>query len=80
MSPNAGKLRFRVYAERWAASRNVTARSTERTTSILLNHLLPKWGEWPIGRIDHLSVQEWVTGLAKHLHPPQWASASALCA
>jgi integrase len=69
VSPNAGKLRFDVYAERWAGSRNLTARSTERTTSILRNHLLPKWGEWPIGRIDHLSVQEWVTGLSKTLAP-----------
>ncbi|HJT04519.1 MAG TPA: tyrosine-type recombinase/integrase [Pseudonocardiaceae bacterium] len=69
MSPSAGKLRFRVYAQRWAASRNLTARTTERTTSILRNHLLPKWGEWPIGGIDHLSVQEWVTGLSKTLAP-----------
>ena len=31
--------------------------------------MLPRWGEWPIGRIDHLSVQEWVTGLSKTLAP-----------
>lgn len=69
VSPNAGKLRFGVYAERWTGSRNLTARSTERTASILRNHVLPKWAEWPISRIDHLSVQEWVTGLSKTLAP-----------
>jgi integrase len=69
VAPNGGKLRFRVYVERWAASRNLTARTTERTASILRNHLLPKWGEWPIGSIDHLSVQEWVTQLGKTLAP-----------
>lgn len=69
VAPNAGKLRFSVYAERWAASRNLTARTTERTASVMRNHLLPKWGEWPIGGIDHLSVQEWVTQLGKTLAP-----------
>lgn len=69
VAPNAGKLRFRVYAVRWSASRDLTARTTERTTSILRNHLLPKWGDWPIGSIDHLSVQEWVTQLGKTLAP-----------
>jgi integrase len=69
VSPHAGKLRFRVYAARWAASRILTARTTERTTSILRNHLLPKWGEWPLGGIDHLSIQEWVTELSKTLAP-----------
>ena len=69
VAPNAGKLRFGVYAERWEASRNLTARTTERTASIMRNHLLPKWGEWPIGGIDHLSVQEWVTQLGKTLAP-----------
>jgi len=69
VAPNAGKLRFRVYVERWSASRGFTARATERTASILRNHLLPKWGEWPLGSIDHLSVQEWVTQLGKTLAP-----------
>lgn len=69
VAPDAGKLRFRVYAERWAASRSLTTRATERTASILRNHLLPKWGEWPIGSIDHLSVQEWVTQLGKTRAP-----------
>ncbi len=69
IAPNAGKLRFRAYAERWSASRNGTARTIERTESIVRNHLLPKWGDWPIGSIDHLSVQEWVTQLGKTLAP-----------
>jgi len=69
VAPNAGKLRFRTYVERWTASRNLTATSSERTTSNLRNHLLPKWGDWPIGSIDHLTVQEWVTELGKTLAP-----------
>lgn len=69
VAPNAGKLRFRVYAERWSDSRNLTARTNERAESILRNHLLPHWGDWPIGSIDHLSVQEWVTQLGKTLAP-----------
>ena len=69
VAPNAGKLRFCVYVKRWVAGRGLTDRAMERTTSILRNHLLPKWGQWPIGGIDHLSVQEWVTELGKTLAP-----------
>ncbi|MGH3814567.1 MAG: tyrosine-type recombinase/integrase [Pseudonocardiaceae bacterium] len=69
VAPNAGKLRFRVYAERWSTSRSLTVTTTERTASVLRNHLLPKWGDWPMGSIDHLSVQEWVTKLGKTLAP-----------
>jgi hypothetical protein len=69
VAPNAGKLRLCVYAERCSTSRNLTATSNERTTANLRNHLLLKWGDWPIGRIEHLTVQEWVTELGKTLAP-----------
>ena len=63
------RINLRVYAERWAASRNLAATSNERTTSDLRNHLLSKWGDWPIGSIEHLAIQEWVTELGKTLAP-----------
>jgi integrase len=55
---------LRDYAERWAAGRTVEASTDERTRSILRTHVLPRWGDWPLARIDHLSVQQWVRDLA----------------
>jgi len=42
---------------------------TRRNRSRLDNHVLPMWGEWPIGRIEHLDVQSWVTRLSRRLAP-----------
>jgi integrase len=69
VDPRAGKQRFGVYAARWAESRVVGARSHERTVSVLRTHVLPKWERWPLAKIDHLAVQEWVRELSAHLAP-----------
>jgi integrase len=36
------------------------------------------WGEWPIGRIEHLDVQAWVTRLSRRLAPETVASCHGL--
>jgi hypothetical protein len=36
------------------------------------------WGEWPIGRIEHLDVQAWVTRLSRELAPETVASCHGL--
>jgi integrase len=33
------------------------------------NHVLPQWGTWPLAKIDHLSVQTWVTELGTRRSP-----------
>ncbi|MFI7577414.1 tyrosine-type recombinase/integrase [Micromonospora sp. NPDC049497] len=30
---------------------------------------LPKWGDWPLGKVDFMSVQEWVSDLRRDLAP-----------
>ncbi|MFI7433251.1 tyrosine-type recombinase/integrase [Micromonospora haikouensis] len=69
VNPHAGRLRFGDFAQQWLATRTVEARTTERTVSMLRTHLLPKWGDWPLGKVDFMSVQEWVTGLGRVLAP-----------
>ncbi|MEO3923876.1 tyrosine-type recombinase/integrase [Micromonosporaceae bacterium B7E4] len=69
VDPHAGKVLFGEFARRWLAGRSVEARTAERTQSMLRVHLLPKWTDWPLNRIDHLAVQEWVTELGKRLAP-----------
>lgn len=65
VDPHAGRrVLLRDYAEKWSAGRTVEASTDERTRSILRTHILPRWGDWPLSRIDHLSVQQWVRDLA----------------
>jgi integrase len=65
VDPNAGRIRFGEFARRWLESGEVEARTAERTLSILRTHVLPQWSDWPIARIDHMAVQDWVTTLVR---------------
>jgi hypothetical protein len=40
--------------------------------------VLPRWGDWPIGRIEHPDVQAWVTRLSRRLAPETVASCHGL--
>ncbi len=35
----------------------------------MVTHVLPRWGEVPLGKIDHLGMQAWVTELGRGLSP-----------
>jgi integrase len=78
VDPHAGKVRFGEFAARWLAGRSVEARTAERTLSMLRTHLLPRWADWPVSRIHHLAVQEWVTDLGKSLAPATVAKCHGL--
>jgi hypothetical protein len=54
MDPAGAQLRFRDLADRWWAAREVELTTAAANRSRLDNHVLPMWGEWPIGRIEHL--------------------------
>jgi integrase len=69
LDPKVGKLRLGDYAERWLSGRHVETRTQERTLSILRIHVLPQWAGWPIAKIDHQAVQQWVTALSVRLAP-----------
>ncbi|MGL5864515.1 MAG: tyrosine-type recombinase/integrase [Dermatophilaceae bacterium] len=65
----ARRILFRDYATDWLAGRNVEARTREINTSLLRTHVLPAWGEWPLAKIDHASVQKWTADLAARRAP-----------
>ncbi|MFG1832983.1 tyrosine-type recombinase/integrase [Micromonospora chersina] len=69
VDPHSGRTRFGDFAQQWVATRTVEARTAERTLSMLRAHILPKWGDWPLGKVDFMSVQEWVTSLSRELAP-----------
>jgi integrase len=69
VDPHAGRQSFGPYAARWLAARTTEKTTTARDASIMRANVLPRWADVPIGRIDHLAVQRWVTELSERLAP-----------
>jgi hypothetical protein len=78
MDPAGAQLRFCELADRWWAARDVELTTAAANRSRLDNHVLPMWGEWSIGRIEHLDVQAWVTRLSRRLRR-RWRPAMGCC-
>lgn len=69
VSPHAGRVLFGDHARDWAQSWNNEATTTARDASIMRTHVVAHWGAWPLSKIDHLSVQTWITDLSARLSP-----------
>ncbi|MDQ7908369.1 site-specific integrase [Phytohabitans sp. ZYX-F-186] len=78
VDPHAGKMRFGEFAARWLASRTVEARTAERTLSLMRTHVLPRWTDWPLSKIEFMAVQEWVSTLGRDLAPATVAKCHGL--
>jgi len=69
VDPHAGRVKFGDYAARWSESHTLGVRAAERVRSVMRTHVLPRWSDTPIGKIDHLAVQRWVRDLGDQLAP-----------
>lgn len=69
VDPRAGRILLRHYVSRWVDSQHLGARAAERTLVVLRVHIRPAWGDWPLARIDHSSVQRWIRELSARLAP-----------
>jgi integrase len=69
VDPASGRLLFADLAKRWEEARRVELTTAAATRSRLNARVLPKWGEWPVGKIDHLAVRDWVAALSRELAP-----------
>lgn len=67
VSPVGGKTRFSEHARAWMASWNYERTTVARDASIMRTHVLAKWGDWQLAKIDALSVQTWLTELRESL-------------
>jgi integrase len=65
VSPHAGRLAFGEHARRWMATWNTEQTTAARDRSIMNTHVLPRWGDIPLGKIDDMGLQEWVTNLGQ---------------
>jgi Phage integrase, N-terminal SAM-like domain len=60
VDPNAGRVPFREYAESWRASQVHRPTTAALVESHLRHHVLPFFGERPLGSIRSSDVQSWV--------------------
>jgi integrase len=65
VDPRHGQMLFKELAERWLPSTGHLRPGTrDNINSRLRNHVLPYFGDMPIGRIRPHHVREWVAGLS----------------
>ncbi|MDR8409816.1 hypothetical protein MTP10_13850 [Nonomuraea sp. 3-1Str] len=67
--PSREQDHVRPYADTWLKSRNHELATAARDASIMRNHVLARWRDLPLGKIDHAAVQAWITDLGKRLSP-----------
>lgn len=64
INPQHGQVRFEDWATQWLRGRRkLSERSRARDEGLLRNHVLPTFGDMPIGRIGLLDVLSWVSDM-----------------
>jgi integrase len=72
VDPKAGRITVSEWVKEWLAHYTSDLRDSTRVRAegILLTHVEPRFGQLALARLDHASLQEWVTELtAKGLGP-----------
>jgi integrase len=69
VAPDAGRITFRDYAERWRRAQVHRPTSAEKVESILRLHAYPAFGDRPIRAVLPSDVQGWVKALSLQLAP-----------
>jgi integrase len=59
IDPDRGKTSFAVYADGWVRDRPLKPRTEGLYRSLLTNHLLPTFGNRPIGEIQPSEIRRW---------------------
>ncbi len=67
--PRAGRMTFGDYAERWRAAQVHRATTAAQVETNLRRHVLPYFGDRPLGGIRRSEVQSWVKGRSAVLAP-----------
>lgn len=64
LDPAAGKVRFETYAATWTAGLGHLKPSTAmRYREVARNHVVPKWGPWPLAQVARSDVAAWIGDL-----------------
>ena len=56
VAPNAGRLLFGEHARRWMETWNTERTTAAKDRSIMETHVLPRWGDMPLGKVDQIGL------------------------
>jgi integrase len=65
VDPARGNITCRAWYEKWAKARRTGETTSERNWRAWNSHVEPHFGDWRIGDIGYLDVEEWITKLTK---------------
>lgn len=80
VSPDAGKVTFKAYAEEWRRVQVHRLSSAEHVERMLRRHAYPAFGDKPLSTIRPSEVQAWVKGMSLTLAPSTVAVAHGIVA
>lgn len=64
VDPNRSKTVVRVVADEWLAGKlNLKETTRARYVNALTVHVLPRWGDVPLVRVEHSAIQRWLAEL-----------------
>jgi integrase len=69
VTPDAGRVTFREYAEEWRKAQVHRASSAEKVESLLRLHAYPTLGAMQLRQFTPSAVQAWIKGLTAELSP-----------
>ena len=61
--PKLGQVKFKDLAEKWFKTRTANPTTIKQNDIHLRHHILPYWGEKPIGTIKNSDIQSWIAQL-----------------
>jgi integrase len=61
--PKLGQVKFKDLAEKWFKTRTANPSTIKQNDIHLRHHILPYWGEKPIGAIKNSDIQTWIAQL-----------------
>lgn len=59
IDPDAGKMKFRDWAEQWLAAQGVQDSTLDSYRQRIKNHILPEWGDKGLAEFTPIRVQAW---------------------
>jgi integrase len=64
IDPARGKIKVGVWADRWLETQGHLKPSTyARYAGIVTKHIKPRWGNIPIGKVEHVDVAAWISAV-----------------
>jgi hypothetical protein len=57
VAPAGGKVHFGDHAELWLSLHATEKTTAARDKSVMRNHVIAKWGTWPLAKIEHMDVR-----------------------